>query len=102
MSIDLVRSRALRPPVVLSGRALATGVVIAYLLTFAASLSHMSARERTETLLPWRAASAMVLRVQGSSAVCDFRNVVIGDGAVRTGSRGVTEQHEAKHERENN
>jgi len=62
----------------------------------------MVVRGRTETLLPWRAPSIMVLRVQGSGAVCDFRNVVIGDGAVRTGSRCVTEQHEAKHERENN
>ncbi|MBK3844387.1 hypothetical protein [Paraburkholderia aspalathi] len=76
--------------------------MIAYLLMFAASLSHMSARERTETLRPESAPSIMVLRVQGSSAVCDFRNVVIGDGAVRTGRRCVTEQHEAKHERENN
>ncbi len=62
----------------------------------------MSARERTETLLRWRAPSAMVLHVQSSGAVCDFRNVVIGDGAVRTGGRCVTEKNEAKHERENN
>jgi hypothetical protein len=93
MSIDPVRSRALRPQVVLSGRALAAAVVIAYLLVFAASLSHMSARERTETLLPWSAPSTMVLRIQTGSIVCDFRNVVIGDGAVRTGSRCVTEKH---------
>jgi hypothetical protein len=77
-------------------------VVIAYLLMFVASTSHMSARERAETLLPWSTPSAMALRVQTGSAVCNFRNVVIGDGAVRTGSRCVNENHEANHERENN
>lgn len=102
MFIQLVRSRAVRTQTVLSGRALAVIVVIAYLLMFAASLSHMSARERTETLLPGSAPSIMVLRVQAGSVVCDLRNVVIGDGAVRTGRRCVTEQHEAKHGRENN
>jgi hypothetical protein len=100
MSIELARGRAVRSQTVLSGRALAAGVVIAYLLMFAAGTSHMSARERAETLLPWRASSVMVLRVQSGGAVCDFRNLVIGDGAVRVGSRCVTEQHEVKHERE--
>lgn len=92
----------MRPQVVLSGRALAVIVVIAYLLMFGASISHMSAGERTETLLPWSAQSGTVLRVQTGSAVCDFRSVVSGDGAVRTGSRCVTEKHEANHDRENN
>ena len=53
-------------------------------------------------LLPWRASPVMALHVQSSGAACDFSNVVIGDGAVRTGSHCVTEQHEAKHERKDN
>lgn len=92
----------MRSPVVLSGRAFAVIVVIAYLLMFGAGISHMSARERTETLLLWSAQSGTVLCVQTGSAMCDFRNVVSGDGAVRTGSRCLTEKHEAKHDRENN
>jgi hypothetical protein len=102
MSIERVRSHAVRTQIVVSGRALAAGVVIAYLLMFAAGTSHMSAQERAEMLLPWRASPVMALHVQSSGAACDFSNVVIGDGAVRTGSHCVTEQHEAKHERKDN
>ena len=91
----------MRPQVVLSGRALATGVAIAYLLMFAAGTSHVCPRTHREVVAV-ECVVDMVLRVQGSSAVCDLRNVVIGDSAVRTGSHCVTEENEAKHEREKN
>ena len=91
----------MRTCTVLSGRTCAVAVVIAYLLMFAASASRMSARERRETLLPWGEQLSTVLRFHAGVVVCNFRNVVIGDGAIATDSHCVTEQYEVNHAREN-
>lgn len=82
----------------------AAGVIGTYVFLVLASTSHMSARERAEILMPWKAIEEPIatLHVRVGKSACRFENVFIGDGAVRTASHCVPEEERAKDEREKN